>query len=76
MRGVRLQPLSDCGREVGVALARYRNSIRLGRFWEIYRGSADVSVLDAAFAAGFGSYAQFFRVYTEAYGKGPRETLR
>jgi len=63
-------------REVGVPISRYRNSMRLGRFWEVYRGARDISMLDAALAAGFGCYAQFFRVYTDAYGKGPREAIR
>ncbi len=62
-------------REIGVSLSRYRNSIRLGRFWESYRLSGGCSILDAALAAGFGSYAQFYRVYKEAYGKGPRQSL-
>lgn len=62
--------------EVGVPLTRYRNSIRLGRFWKAYRSSRGGSVLDAVMVAGFGSYAQFYRVYREAYGKGPRELLR
>ena len=30
----------------------------------------------AAYAAGFGSYAQFHRVFTQAYGRGPRECLK
>lgn len=61
--------------EVGVSLIRYRNSIRLGRFWKIYRRKGCDSVLEAAMAAGFGSYSQFYRVYTDAYGQGPRKTL-
>jgi AraC-like DNA-binding protein len=62
-------------REIGVPLTRYRNSIRLSRFWKAYRVSHGRSLLDAALAAGFGSYAQFYRVYREAYGQGPRETM-
>lgn len=62
-------------REVGVPLTRYRNSIRLGRFWKAHRTSQGGSVLDAALAAGFGSYAQFYRVYREAYGQGPRKAM-
>jgi len=61
--------------EVGVPLTRYRNSIRLGRFWKTYRSSRGSTLLDAVLTAGFGSYAQFYRVYREAYGEGPRKTL-
>jgi AraC-like DNA-binding protein len=63
-------------RQIGVPLTRYRNSVRLGRFWEAYRAGGSNNFLEAVYAAGFGSYPQFFRVFTEAYGKGPRELLR
>ncbi|MFP4674088.1 MAG: helix-turn-helix domain-containing protein [Opitutales bacterium] len=62
-------------REVGVPLTHYRNSLRLGRFWAAYRRSSRTTMLDAALEAGFGSYAQFFRVFSNAYGEGPRESL-
>lgn len=31
---------------------------------------------EAVYAAGFGSYAQFYKVFTQAYGRGPRACLR
>ncbi len=61
--------------QVGVPLSRYRNSARLGRFWEAYRRRDTITVMEAAFEAGFGSYAQFFRVFSQAYGSGPRALL-
>lgn len=61
-------------REVGVPLSHYRNSIRLGRFWELYHRSPDRTILELALQAGFGSYTQFYRVYRKAYGVGPRGT--
>jgi len=63
-------------RELGVSFSRYRNSVRLSRFWEAYRAGSSETLLDAVLTAGFGSYAQFFRVFTEAYGIGPREALK
>lgn len=62
--------------QVGVTLVRYRNSLRLSRFWERYRGPSQRTMMEAAFDAGFGSYAQFFRVFQDAYGTGPREMLK
>ncbi len=59
-------------RQVGTPLNRYRNSLRLSRFLEHYRGDSQPTTLEAAFAAGFGSYAQFYKVFTDAYGQGPR----
>jgi len=61
--------------EVGTNFARYRNSVRLGRFWEYYRSGQCETLVEAVFAAGFGSYAQFFRVFTAAYGTSPRRAL-
>ncbi len=62
-------------RQVGVPLNRYRNTLRLSRFWEKFRGREQVTLSEAVFAAGFGSYAQFYRVFKQAYGCGPRESL-
>lgn len=61
--------------QIGVPISRYRNSIRLSRFWEAYRRKENRTLLEAVYAAGFGSYAQFYRVYREAYGEGPRKSL-
>lgn len=62
--------------QVGVTLTRYRNSVRLGRFWEAYRANGQSNLLEAVLTAGFGSYPQFYRVFAEAYGQGPREVLK
>lgn len=62
-------------RQVGVTLSRYRNSLRLSRFFTACQ-SPRINMLEAVYAAGFGSYSQFYRVFVEAYGAGPRETLR
>jgi AraC-like DNA-binding protein len=59
--------------QIGVTLSRYRNSLRLSQFWENYRDPNRQNMTDAALAAGFGSYAQFYRVFCEAYGKSPRD---
>lgn len=63
-------------RQIGVSVTRYRNSVRLGRFLDTYRKPEQRTITEAVYAAGFGSYAQFHRVFTQAYGRGPREGLR
>jgi AraC-like DNA-binding protein len=63
-------------RQIGVSVSRYRNSVRLGRFMEYYRQPEQKTITEAVYAAGFGSYAQFHRVFTQEYGRGPRECLR
>jgi methylphosphotriester-DNA--protein-cysteine methyltransferase len=62
--------------QIGVPLSRYRNSVRLGRFWERLQAPDQPTIAEAVYAAGFGSYAQFFKVFVDAYGRGPRECLQ
>lgn len=62
-------------KQIGVPLARYRNSVRLARFWEEYRQPEQKTIAEAVYAAGFGSYAQFYKVFTQAYGRGPRACI-
>lgn len=62
-------------RQIGVPLSRYRNSLRLSRFWKHYRQPEQKNLSEAVYAAGFGSYAQFYKVFTQAYGRGPRACL-
>ncbi len=61
--------------QVGIPLNRYRNSLRLDRFWEQFRKPVRPTIMQAVYAAGFGSYAQFYKVFFEAYGKGPRAVI-
>jgi len=60
-------------RQIGVPLRQYRNSLRLARFFEAYQGADDITLAEAVYASGFGSYAQFYKVFTQSYGCGPRE---
>ena len=60
--------------EMGVSLVRYRNQLRLERFVKIMDGGRS-NMLDAARAAGFGSYAQFHRVFHSLRGTTPRAYL-
>ena len=60
-------------REVGTPLTRYRQALRLEKFWNHYRRPPRKTMAEAAYAAGFGSYPQFYKVFRQAYGRGPRE---
>jgi AraC-like DNA-binding protein len=60
--------------EMGVSLVRYRNQLRLERFVKIM-DTGRSSMLEAARAAGFGSYAQFHRVFQSLRGATPRAYL-
>ncbi len=61
--------------QIGVPLSHYRNTLRLSRFWDLFREPRQRTLSEAVFEAGFGSYAQFFRVFRQTYGTGPRQSL-
>lgn len=63
-------------RQTGVSLARYRQRQRLDRFLALYGRGGRHNLTEAALAAGFGSYPQFHRVFTEAFGHSPAEYRR
>ncbi len=57
-----------------ISIVEHRNEIRLARFL----GRVDTqagNLLEAALEAGFGSYAQFHRVFRARFGQSPREYL-
>jgi AraC-like DNA-binding protein len=57
-----------------ISIVDHRNEIRLARFL----GRVDTkagNLLEAALEAGFGSYAQFHRVFRARFGQAPREYL-
>ncbi len=58
--------------ELGVSLVDYRNQLRLDRFMKLAEQGTG-NLLQTALAAGFGSYAQFHRVFRAVSGKAPRE---
>ncbi len=58
--------------EMGVSLVDYRNQLRLERFASLMEGGCS-NLLEAALTAGFGSYAQFHRVFRAVRGESPRE---
>ncbi len=61
--------------QMGMSLVEYRNRLRLDRFSALLdRGRTNL--LGAALDAGFGSYAQFHRVFRALHHATPREYLR
>ena len=61
--------------EVGSSLVDYRNQLRIERFQALVEAGED-NLHEVARAAGFGSYAQFHRVFRAAFGTAPRNYLR
>lgn len=61
--------------QVAVPLSHFRNAARLRAFMEDYRRPGQRTILESVYAAGFGSYAQFYKVFLRFYGHGPREYL-
>jgi len=60
--------------EMGMSLVEYRNRLRLDRFG-VLLDKGRTNLLEAALAAGFGSYAQFHRVFRALRHMTPREYL-
>jgi AraC-like DNA-binding protein len=60
--------------ELGQSLVTYRNRLRLERFFQLV-DNGETSLLDAALTSGFGSYAQFHRVFCAMYKQRPRDYL-
>ena len=59
--------------QMGVSISRFRNQQRLERFLAIYGDGRRTTALAAAHEAGFGSYAQFHRVFRELTGRSPSD---
>jgi AraC-like DNA-binding protein len=63
-------------RETGVTLVTFRQRVALERFLHAYDASSGRTLISAALSAGFGSYAQFYRVYKQSFGHGPGDRHR
>jgi AraC-like DNA-binding protein len=60
--------------EMGVGLVEYKNRLRIERFLTLVAPGGG-NLMQAALDAGFGSYAQFHRVFRELLGATPREYI-
>jgi AraC-like DNA-binding protein len=56
----------------GTSIVDYRNEMRLAQFLSLVNSKP---MMEAALGAGFGSYAQFHRVFRGRFGKTPRDYL-
>ena len=57
--------------QMGLSISRFRNQQRLDRFTRLYGHGHSTTALAAAHQAGFGSYAQFHRVFRQETGRNP-----
>ena len=62
-------------KEMGLSLVEYRNRLRLERFFALVDEEGK-NLLGSALEAGFGSYAQFHRVFRDLLGQSPRDYLK
>ena len=60
------------GAQIGVSVSGFRAKMALERFAKLYDGR-NLSLTDAAIEAGFGSYAQFHRVFLAHHGCTPAQ---
>jgi len=61
--------------QLGITPLQYRNFARVQHFIRSYKGD-DRNLLGAALSAGFGSYAQFHRVFRQVCGEAPAVHFR
>lgn len=59
--------------QMGLSISRFRNQQRLHRFMSLFGDGHGTTALAAAHAAGFGSYAQFHRVFRHETGRTPSD---
>jgi AraC-like DNA-binding protein len=64
------------GQQMGVSLTDFRNRQRFKKFSELYGHGRRRTLSQAAYEAGFGSYAQFHRVAQSVTGLSPRDWSR
>lgn len=62
--------------QMSISLVEYRNHCRIERFFELYQSGHSRNIAQTAAEAGFGSYAQFHRVFRKKVGYGPAELRR
>jgi AraC-like DNA-binding protein len=75
MSGSRLARLFK--REMGVSIVDFRNDIKMERFFRLMEGKRrqETKLAVAVRAAGFGSYAQFHRLFKSRWSLPPRQYL-
>jgi len=59
--------------ETGRSLTDHRQQRQLDRYLDFSDDAHGLSISDAAYAAGFGSYAQFHRIFVQRMGCSPSE---
>jgi AraC-like DNA-binding protein len=62
--------------QTGVTLVEYRQRQAIQKFLRLYARGRRRTILQAALEAGFGSYAQFHKVFKRVIGIGPAEYRR
>lgn len=62
--------------QMGLSIVQFRSHFRVQHFIRQFGHGERTTMLDAALASGFGSYAQFHRAFHQVTGYAPSEHLR
>lgn len=62
--------------QTGLSIPAYRHRLRLQEFMRRFHAHPEIGLLPHALDSGFGSYAQFHRVFVKTLGLAPRAWLR
>ncbi len=57
---------------IGMSVPAYKNRVKLDHFLKLWQ-SNDMTLTEACYAANFGSYAQFHKVFKEQFKVSPKE---
>ncbi len=63
-------------KHVGMTFSDFRNRQRIERFFKLYGNGKRENMTSCAYAAGFNSYAQFYKVMKHICGRTPRQISR
>ena len=63
-------------KHIGMSVSAFLNRQRMERFFKIYGNGKRENMTKCAFAAGFNSYAQFYKICKFVCGKTPRAIAR
>jgi AraC-like DNA-binding protein len=58
--------------QMGMSVPAYKNRVKLDRFIQLLK-SSEMTLTEACYAAEFGSYAQFHKVFKEHFKVSPKE---
>ena len=58
--------------QIGLSIVDYKNKLKLEKFLDCIKNNPDLNISEACYAAGFGSYPQFYKIFRQSFGISPK----